>query len=220
MPEIVAPTRIAFVCLLLAVTPCSHASAQEKGPLCCTRFEYVLERTIFKIDAVRLEFTVHGTTPGQIAALVTKRPDPQSSSDSVAALYLAADDADVRMTFLRSFSLGRFLDGNRDIMEKLRKAGILSDEEVRRLDAENTDRFEFLVGDGIRDGDRLEHQLRGDTVYTRYTDVTGATRVEEIHIGPEQRRVLMGSLFGPHSGFRKGLLDLVFRRAEADGGRK
>ncbi len=139
MQETLAPTRIVFVCLLLVVTPCSHASAQEKGPLCCTRFEYVLERTIFKID-------------------------------SVAALYLAADDVDVRMTFLRSFSLGRFLDGNRDIMEKLRKAGILSDEEIR--------------------------------------------------IGPEQRRVLMGSLFGPRSGFRRGLLDLVFRRAEAEGGRE
>jgi len=166
----VAPTRIVFVCFLLAFTCCSHASAQEESPSCCARFEYVLERTIFKIDAVRLELTLHGTTPGQVVAFVRNRPDPKSSSDSVASLYLAADDADVRMTFLRSFSLGRFLDGNRDIMEKLRKAGILSDEEVR--------------------------------------------------IGPEQRRVLMGSLFGPRSGFRRGLLDLVFRGAEAEGGRE
>ena len=220
MRETVAPTRLAFCCLLLAVTPCSYASAQEESPSCCTRFEYVLERTIFKIDAVRLELTMHGTTPGQVAALVRNQPDPRSSSDSVAALYLAADDADVRMIFLRSFSLGRFLDSNRDIMEKLRKAGILDDEDVRSLDAENIDRFEVLADDGIRDGDRLEHQVRGDTVYTRYIDVSGAIRIEETQTGPEQRRVLLGSLFGPQSGFRRGLLDLVFRRAEVEGGRE
>ena len=90
------------------------------------------------------------------------------------------------------------------------RAGILSDEEFQRLDAENDVRFQVLAEDGIRDGDRIEHQVRGDTVTTRYIDVAGTVRIEEMRIGPEQRRVLMGSLFGPESGFRKGLLDQVF----------
>jgi len=205
-----------LVGLLLVVSTFSSALAQESQAPCCSRFDYVLERTIFKVDAVRLELTVHGGTPDRVARLVTGRADPRSSSDSVAALYLAADDARVRMTFLRSFGLKRFLDANRGVMEKLTKAGILSDEEFQTLDAANADRFQVLAADGIRDGDRIEHQVRGDTVTTRYTDVSGAVRVDEVRVGSEQRRVLLGSLFGPESGFRNGLLDLVFGRAEAE----
>lgn len=208
------PTPTLCVGLLLTALPSSSAYAQEEGPSCCTRFEYVLERTIFEVDAVRLELTVTGDTPDQVAELVRAQPDPRSSSDAVAGLYLAADDAQIRMTFLRSFSLGRFLGANRDVMERLTRAGILSDEEFQMLDAENADRFQVLAADGIRDGDRIEHQVRGDTVATRYIDVTGAVRIEELRIGAEHRRVLVGSLFGPGSGFRKGLLDLVFSRAE------
>jgi len=203
--------------LLLVVSTFSSALAQESQVLCCARFDYVLERTIFKVDAVHLELTVHGDTPDRVARLVHGRADPRSSSDSVTALYLRADDAQVRMTFLRSFGLSRFLDANRDMMERLTRAGILSDEEFLMLDSENADRFQVLALDGIRDGDVLEHEVRGDTVTTRYTDVTGALRIEEIQIGSKQRRVLMGSFFGPESGFRKGLLDLVFSRAEAEG---
>ncbi|MCK5489773.1 MAG: hypothetical protein KAI98_07280 [Gemmatimonadetes bacterium] len=201
---------------LVLVSTFSSALAQESQAPCCSRFDYVLERTIFKVDAVRLELTVRGDTPDRVVRLVTGRADPRSSSDSVAALYLRADNARVRMTFLRSFGLKRFLDANRGMMEKLSRAGLLSDEELRRLDAANHERFETLAADGIRDGDVLEHEVRGDTVTTRYTDVSGAVRVDEVRVGSEQRRVLMGSLFGPESGFRKGLLDLVFSRAEAE----
>jgi hypothetical protein len=203
-----------FAGLFLVVSSFSDALAQESQPQCCARFDYVLERTIFKVDAVRLELTVLGETPDRAAELVSEQVDPRPSPDSVAALYLSADRADVRMVFLRSFGLKRFLDANRNAMQKLVSAGLLTDAEFRRLDTENAGRFGILAADGIRDGDRLEHEVRGDTVSTRYVDVTGAVRVDEIRIGSEQRRVLLGSLFGPQSGFRKGLLDLVFERAE------
>lgn len=204
--------RIPTLCigLILAAGPTASAFAQQGSAVCCARFDYVLERTIFKVDAVRLELTVGGETPGRVAELVSGMADPRSASDSAAALYLKADHARVGFTFLRSFGLKRFLDANLDVMEKLSKTGLLSDAEVQKLSAENADRFRVLAADGIRDGDRLEHEVRGDTVTTRYTDVTGAVRLDEVRIGPEQRRVLLGSLFGPQSGFRKGLLDQVF----------
>lgn len=204
--------RIPALCIGLVLTAASTSSAsvQQGSTVCCSRFDYVLERTIFKVDAVRLELTVGGETPGRVAELASGRADTRSVSDSVAALYLDAARARIRFTFLRSFGLNRFLDANLDVMEKLSKAGLLSAAEVQELAAENSDRFRVLAADGIRDGDRLEHEVRGDTVTTRYTDVMGAVRIEEVRIGPEQRRVLLGSLFGPQSGFRKGLLDQVF----------
>ena len=203
--------------LFLVLAPVSSAMAQEDQAVCCTRFDYVLEKTIFKVDAVRLDLTIRGDTPNRVAQLVTGRVDPRVWSDSIAALYLGADQALVRMTFLRSFGLNRFLDANRDVMEKLFEAGWITEGEFRELDQENRARFEGLAADGIRDGDMIEHELRGDTVTTRYTDVTGTVRIDGILVGSQERRVLMGSLFGPESDFRQGLLDLVFSRGETYG---
>ena len=165
------------------------------------------------LDAVRLELTVGPETADPVSELVHGRVDPRSEEEGVARLYVNAEEAEVRMTFLRSFSLKRFLDANREQMEGLAEAGLLTDREIRRLIAENEERFAVLEADGIRDGDRLEHEVHGDTVTTRYTDVTGAIRIDEVQVGAEQRTMLMGSLFGPQSSFRNGLLDLVFSRS-------
>ena len=205
-----------LVGMFLVLVPGSAALAQEDQAVCCTRFDYVLEKTIFKVDAVRLDLTIRGDTPSRVERLVTGRVDPRAWSDSVAALYLGADQALVTMTFLRSFGLNRFLDANRDVMEKLSEAGWITEEEFRRLDQENRARFEGLAADGVRDGDVIEHEVRGDTVTTRYTDVTGTVRIDGLLVGSGERRVLLGSLFGPESDFRQGLLDLVFSRAEAE----
>ncbi len=204
--------------LLLVLSTVGSAPAQENQPVCCARFDYVLEKTIFKVDAVRLDLTIHDETPDRVAELVTGRADPRAWSDSVAAMYLGVDHASVRMTFLRSFGLKRFLDANRDVMEKLARAGLITEEELEDLDAENRVRFAGLDADGLRDGDVFEHELRGDTVTTRYTDVTGTVRIDGLLVGSQERTVLLGSLFGPESDFRNGLLDLVFTRAETPGG--
>jgi hypothetical protein len=202
---------------LFAIAPVSMALAQGDPPACCTHFDYVLEKTIFKVDAVRLDLTIRGDTPERVERLVTGQVDARAWSDSIAALYLGADQALVRMTFLRSFGLSRFLDANRKVMEKLSKAGWISEEEFRELDLENRARFEGLAEDGIRDGDVIEHEVRGDTVTTRYTDVTGTVRIDGFLVGSAERRVLLGSLFGPESDFRQGLLDLVFSRSQIYG---
>jgi hypothetical protein len=98
-------------------------------------------------------------------------------------------------------------------MERLVEAGVLSAPEFRALDAENVKRFQVLAGTGIRDGDRLEHRVDGERVTTRYLDVEGAVRIDEVQVGDAERRALLGSLFGPKSDFRDGLLDQVLSRA-------
>ena len=206
-----------LVWLVFAISTVGTTAAQESRALCCSHFDYLLEKTIFKVDAVRLDLTIRDATPDRVAELVTGRADPRAWSDSVAALYLGVDHASVRMTFLRSFGLNRFLDANRDVMQKLARAGLITEEELEELDAENRARFEGLAEDGIRDGDVIEHELRGDTVTTRYTDVTGTVRIDGLLVGSQERTVLLGSLFGPGSEFRNGLLDLVFTRAKTFG---
>ena len=79
--------------LLLVIATVSSAPAQENQPVCCARFNYILEKTIFKVDAVRLDLTIRDETPNRVAELVAGRADPRAWSDSVAAMYLGADHA-------------------------------------------------------------------------------------------------------------------------------
>jgi len=187
-------------------------TGQETPDACCSRFDYVLEKTFLKVDAVRLELSIMDETPVHVAELIDDSSRDDALEDSVAAVYGGAEGADLRMTFLVSFSLERFLDGNRDSLNGLAKAGVISGEDAERLFLENERRFAVLDEIGLQEGDRLEHELRGDTITTRFIDVSGVILVEETRVGPERRAALLGSLFGPESDFRDGLLDQVFDR--------
>ena len=186
--------------------------AQVPPDACCSRFDYVLEKTFLKIDAVRLELQILDGTPARVAELIDTSTRDEELDHSVAAVYLSAEGADLRMTFLVSFDLERFLAGNRDSLNGLAEAGIISGDDAERLYLENERRFAILEDSGMKEGDRLEHELRGDSIITRFIDASGVTRIDELRVGPERRAALLGSFFGPESEFRDGLLDQVFER--------
>ena len=186
--------------------------AQVPPDACCSRLDYVLEKTFLKIDAVRLELQVLDGTPSRVAELIDGSTRDEELEDSVAAAYGDVESAKFRLEFLVSFSLDRFLDGNRDSMQGLAKAGIISEAEAERLYLENERRFAILEESGMKEGDRLEHELRGDSIITRFIDASGVTRIDELRVGPERRAALLGSFFGPESEFRDGLLDQVLER--------
>jgi hypothetical protein len=198
---------------LLAPAP-APVLAQSSGVDCCSRFDYVLEKTILKVDAVRIEMEIRDEAADRVEALLGAWSRSRSVEDSVAALYLSADDANIRMTFLVSVSLGRFLGGVRNTLEGLAEVGILSRAEADRVYAGYVERFSVLDGRGIKDGDVMERELRGDTVSTRFTAVTGETPIDEISVGSERRREILGAFFSRKSDFRDGLIDQVFDRVE------
>lgn len=206
-------TRALVLGLLGAGLRAAALEAQDPGARCCARFDYLLEKTIFKVDAVRLELAFTDGTPARVAGLLPPGPDVRATRDAIAAEYLGASGAMVRFTFERSFGLERFLRANRDVMEGLVDAGILSYEEFLELDAENVERFQVLKEAGVQDGDRLEHRIDGERVATRYVDRSGTLRIDEVQVGDAERRALLGSLFGPGSDFRGGLVDQVLARA-------
>ncbi len=186
--------------------------AQVPPDACCSRFDYVLEKTFLKVDAMRLEFEILDGTPARVAELIDASTRDEELEESVAAVYLSAERANLRLTFLVSFSLERFLGGNRDSMHELAKAGIVSEEDAGHLYLENERRFAILEETGIQKGDRLEHELRGDSVITRFIDASGVTKIDELQVAPARRAALLGSFFGPESEFRDGLLDQVLER--------
>ena len=188
---------------------CAPAVAQEQPPACCAHFDFVLERTVFKVAVVDLKLSVDESTGARVGELLSQDLEKDQFAAAAAALYLDSRHADVVMTFLRSITMGQFLDGAEETLEELAEANHLDAESVARIAGENEERFAFLGEDGIQEGDRLLYTLRGDTVRTRYVTAHGSERLSDVRIGPERRIALLGSYFGLGTNFRDGLLDSI-----------
>lgn len=174
------------------------------------QLDFLLERTLLKIDVVRLRLDVDQETALGVAAIVDAGDRSRNREDAVAALYIETRQADISLEFKMDLSFNRFIDSAADNSKRLVKAGVVEPPVAARLVDERRERFAFLADTGIREGDLFLYTLRGDTVSTRFIDAEGHTRLDFVRIGPEFCHALMGTYFVPGSNFRDGLMDLVF----------
>jgi hypothetical protein len=186
------------------------AAATIAGAPRFAHLDFLLERTLLKIDVVRLRIDVDHETARGVAAVVDAGDRSRKREDDVAERYLATRHADISLEFKMDLGFDRFIDSAADNSKRLVKAGLVEEEAAERLVTERRERFAFLADTGIREGDLFLYTVRGDTVTTRFIDADGHTRLDYIRIGPEWRRALMGTYFVPGSNFRDGLMDLVF----------
>lgn len=168
--------------------------------------ETLLEKTIFKVDVLTLRIATDPATARAVAALARVEGATDAMADSVIGLVLRAPTAEVLMTFVRNVKLGQFLDGIDDNMATAVKAGWLQEEDYTSIMAGLPEAFAFLAERGVRRGDQVSYCLHGDTLRTRYRDPQGMLYLDQVDIGPERRRSVLGSYLAPRSGFRKGLI--------------
>ena len=186
----------------------------DTGPLGNSRYavmEMLLEKTIFKVNVLRLEVRVDTATARRLESLVRSAHRRQEVEDSIALAVLAAPHAMARVTFERNISLKQFLDAVEDGMQKTADAGWLSEEEFLDINGWMPRWFGFLAEDGIRDGDVITYRLSGDTLRTVYRTVSGDIPFDEILVGRKHRYGVLGAYFAPKSSFRKKLLRSLFR---------
>ena len=190
---------------------------EDTGPLGDGRYavmEMLLEKTIFKVDVLRLEVRVDTATARRLESLVRSASRRDEVEDSVALAALAAPHAFARITFERNISLKQFLDGAEDDMQRAVDAGWLSEEDFRDINGWMPRWYSFLAEDGIRDGDAITYRLSGDTLRTVYRTADGDIPFDEILVGRKHRYGVLGPYFAPKSSFRKKLLRSLFRDAQ------
>jgi hypothetical protein len=204
---------VALVALATVVATATPAAGQEPLTGDHSRYahlEFLLERTLFKVDVARLHLEVDDETARDVAAIVAAGKRSKDRERKVADRYLATRQADVALEFLMDIDLDRFLEGGEDNVARQIEAGLMAPELAEPFLHGRRERFAFLEGRGIRDGDRFFYTLRGDSVATRFVDADGVTRIDDVRVGPTHGQFLMGTYFAPGSSFRDGLLDLVF----------
>ena len=204
---------VALVALAIAVAAATPAADQDPPAEDRSRYahlEFLLERTLFQVDVARLHLEVDDATAGDVAAIVAGGKRSREREQAVTARYLATRQADIALEFLIDIDFDRFLEGGEDNAARQIEAGLMPPEAAEPFLSGRRERFAFLEGRGIRDGDRFFYTLRGDSVATRFVDADGVTRIDDVRVGPTHGQFLMGTYFAPGSSFRAGLLDLVF----------
>lgn len=171
----------------------------------------LLERTIFQVDVAELTLRYDSAAADRVGGLVRDREFTGPLADSVAAVVLGAERVHGRLEFLRSVSLGQFLESLRSNMEKARDAGLLDDSAYRAFRGELRGWYAPLDGRGIDEGDVTEYRIRGDTLRVIYRSGGGDVLIDRTDIGAEHRRAVLGGYLAPGTDFREGLVRSLFR---------
>jgi hypothetical protein len=180
--------------------------------ICCPQISYLYERTILKVDVLHLDLRVDSATATDVASLVAANASDKvddSLRDAVASAYLAAQRMEIDLEFLRNISADQFINGKADDLESLVEDRLLEPEVAAELADEFEHLFAFLEQDGIRNGDRLDFRVFGDTVRAVYVAIAGDTLQAYERIGSHQRIAILGAYFAEGSSFRDGLVKTV-----------
>lgn len=168
------------------------------------------ERTIFRVDVVRVRVRFGPETAGRLRELVGGRDRTEALADSAARVAIRSRDAFAQVRFERDVSLEDYLEATRENMERTREAGILTAEEVASVSRGMPEWYAPLRDRGMKEGDRLLYRIRGDTLRTVFLRREGEVAFDLVHRGPERRLAVLGGFLAPEADFRDGLLDALF----------
>ena len=188
--------------------------AQDSGTLGEGRYavmEMLLEKTIFKVDVLRLQLRFDTATARRFESLVRNASRLEEVEDSVVLAAVAAPHVLARVTFERNISLNQFLDGAEDDLHRAVDAGWISEEDFLDINGWMPRWYSFLAEEGIQDGDTITYRISGDTLHTVYRRVAGDIPFDEILVGRKHRYGVLGPYFAPKTSFRKKLLRSLFR---------
>jgi len=187
------------------------AAGLGTGPY--ARMSTLLEKTIFKVDVLRLEVSFSEGDAARIASLARSRRYSTALADSIAAVAIGAGDVYVRLRFVRSVSLDQFVAGVREDLRRTPVAGIISWADYERISDNLPVWFSFLAERRILDGDELHYWIHGDTLHTQYRSVDGEILLDQVDVDPSAPRSVLGAYFVRGSSFREGLIRSLFRAA-------
>ncbi len=179
-----------------------------------SRMQTVLEKTLFKVDVVNVDVWLGDETAARLEELVSGRRYSKEIADSVAEIAIRAQDAFIRVEFLRDVSIDQFLDGADDNLKRVLKVGVITEADYEMISAGMPVWYSFLEERGIRDGDLMRYRIRGDSLRTQFLSAKGELLMDQTDVGPERRRSVLGSYFVRKSDFRDGLLESLFGEGE------
>jgi len=179
-----------------------------------SRMHTLLEKTFLKVDVVIVDVWLGDEIASRLEVLVSGERYSKEIADSVAEAVIESQDAFIRVEFLRNVSLEQFLDGAADNLERVRKAGVITEADSEMISAGMPVWYSFLEERDIRGGDVMRYRISGDTLRTQFVSVDGQLLMDQTDVGAERRRSVLGSYFVRKSDFREGLVKSLVSEAD------
>jgi hypothetical protein len=168
--------------------------------------EALLEKTIFKVDVLRVRIRFDQMTMQEMRRLARRGSD-RAISDSISAIALSSRDVWARIRFERGLSLSQLTDGILKNVKKAWDAGIVSRTEYEEVEEGFPRWFGFLEERQVHQNDELWYRIRGDVMRTLYVTEGGEVLLDQADVGPGPRLTLLGGYFAPGSDLRDELIE-------------
>lgn len=187
----------------------SPTAAQDNAPLGTNpwaRMGTVLEKTIFRIDVLRIRLCFDQETADELERIASSGTMDEELGDSIARTALQGALASAQVEFLRDVSLERFLEGVDDEQKRAVSSGFLSDSTRRAIRSSLPRWFAFLQQRGIRKGDRILYRLEPQAIRSRFIGHDGVLLMDRTDSGRLRRNSVLATWLGRGSSVRQGLL--------------
>jgi hypothetical protein len=171
-----------------------------------SRMHMLLEKTIFKVDVAIIDVAVDQHTRDRLAQTATGRAYSPSLEAELARLALAADNAVVRMKFVRHVSLEQWIDGVRESIDQAKAAGLATPKLAKAVGAGLPGWFREVGPRGFQVGDAVVYRVQPNRLRSLVVRADGTVVVDRTDEGADKGDLVLGTYFARGTPYRTPLL--------------
>ena len=188
------------------------SNAKDERPITA---EAMLEKTIFKIDVLKLTLTFRSPAAREVVGEVTQRPSGAAARRRLAKDLVATTDVVATVRFVRDVGLGRFVEGVCDSMKQAIREQYLQREEALQVCRQVPAWFAQFERRGFREGDQIRYEGSSKGMVTRVFDSNGNQLMEQFDEGSAAVRQMLSGYLNPSSDFFDALMSSLWKRYAA-----
>lgn len=170
----------------------------------------LLEKTFFRVDVLTLEVRFGTGTQQQMEKLARGQQFSAAVAARIAEAAIGAEEAYVKLEFLRDVSLDRWVQGVRESLTLGRQAGIIDEETYRHVYRSLPEWFRVVAERGFQKGDQILYRAYPDRMRTVLLSKDGRVLLDQTDKGASPGRAMLAGYFAPGTDFREPLVRSLF----------
>jgi hypothetical protein len=174
------------------------------GPF--SHMHMLLEKTVLKVDVAKIEVAVDKPTQEKLTLARSGKAFSPTVESELAKIVLSADEAIIQMKFVRDVSLGQWIDGVRESLEKAVAAGLLSPALRKTVSDGLPNWFKAAEARGLKTGDRIIYRIKPSSLRSMIVQNDGKVVVDRTDEGADKADMALASYFAPGTDYRTLLL--------------
>ncbi len=176
-----------------------------------SRMHMLLEKTILKVDVALIDVAVDQKAQEQFKAAAAGQGYSSGLEGKLAKIALGADNAVIQLKFVRDVSLGQWIDGVKESLQKAEAAGLLKPALRKEVSDGLPVWFKAVESSGFHSGDRILYRVTPDSLRSVVVTKDGKVLVDRTDKGSDKPDMVLASYFAPGTDYRQLLIQSLFK---------